>query len=242
MTMADEAERTDATGVAAGDAAGAMAMPDPGTPAPAADPFDGLPPIFRECVDPEPDRRYVLSRPWRAGPFVYATDGRIAVRMAAGPDCPVPGPAGRVPAKINDVFAGPFAAEPTPLPDVPDGRRPCRDCRGKGRLPARACTGCRGTGLCYRCECEAAHDCGRCGGAGKLEECKCLECGGRGYVVEIEPVRIANHYCISNEYIGILKRHGVSVVWLPARWDQAARFTAGEVEGVVMGMRPPDGV
>ena len=42
--------------------------------------FDDLPLIFAECASKE-DTGYTITRPWRKGGYVYATDGHMCVRM-----------------------------------------------------------------------------------------------------------------------------------------------------------------
>lgn len=90
------------------------------------------------CKD-EP-RRYAINRPWRQGEYVYATDGRILVRVQHQL-CECGGPDGKVP-DCEQVI--------NPMAKVRDWEFPppgvhCEECSGIGRRTA-ICSTCRGTG------------------------------------------------------------------------------------------------
>jgi len=86
--------------------------------------FALLPPIFRRCVEPEPGYRFDLTAPVVQAGHVYATDGRIAVRVAATPEL-VPvveaaKPAGKFPVvhTMPQWDASAYEPDATPLPDL----------------------------------------------------------------------------------------------------------------------------
>jgi hypothetical protein len=96
---------------------------------------DELPQIFRDCCGTD-EGRYVMSKPFAIGPYVYAADGRIAVRM------PVPrgGVSGASQDRIPNCdtvaqWESKFG-EPINIPDIPPAEMTqaakCEDCDGKG--------------------------------------------------------------------------------------------------------------
>jgi hypothetical protein len=86
-----------------------------------------LPPIFARCVDDQRNRKYDLSMPFVVGDHIYATDGRIAVRIATPAGWPLVN-AERAPLSVVAEFdTRAYRPEPTSLPKV-DG-----DCPACGR-------------------------------------------------------------------------------------------------------------
>jgi hypothetical protein len=183
-----------------------------------ADPFAGLPAIFRECVAPY-TVRYDLTRPWVAGDHVYATDGRILVRVPVAGLAPgTLGPLWNA-AAMFDRHPGRYA-EPIVLPE-PGGPEstPCAICKGGGQL-----------------ECDARGAYGP--GAGPLAF-ECPVCDGSGRVINWESTPVADGYALSARFVHLLRRHGAAV-HLPLAPDGStpsdvpAYFVAGPVEGLVM--------
>lgn len=103
------------------------------------------------------ETRYYLRKPWSAGEFTYATNGRIAVRVPRLPDVPeMADPPRGSPPNVDSIIPKPEAPRWLPL----DARilpapvmEPCDECEGRGRR----------------------HDCPDCG-------CICGECGGSGEI------------------------------------------------------------
>lgn len=86
-----------------------------------------LPPIFAECVTPAyTSPRYDLSIPMVVGGRIYATDGRIAVRMPAPEGWALPNPE-KIPG-IEVMFEGlRNCGEPIQIPEVV-GLESCECC------------------------------------------------------------------------------------------------------------------
>jgi hypothetical protein len=198
--------------------------------------FALLPPIFAACVTPDA-ARYDLALPFVRRPFVYATDGRILVRAAANPaivDLLMRPPGRRVP-NAESLFADPAAwkAESTRLPMVAPPT--CPRCEGVANLPARDCDRCDGAGAFACCECGQDRECPRCGGKGKLPAGPCNYCDATGYDWGyVDDVGLGRGTTIAARYACLLLRHG-AVLFLPvAGGENAVRFTAGDVEGLLM--------
>lgn len=146
-----------------------------------ADPFADLPPIFRACAAKE-IFRYAINVPFRIGNYIYATDGRTAVRMKAPTGFRQP--KGEFP-PVDTVGWNEPRGEPVDLPDpgpAPERGPKCERCKGKGVGPVD-CEQCRGTGECECYACGHTTDCGECDGDGKVLKKgeKCPDCGGEGY-------------------------------------------------------------
>jgi hypothetical protein len=203
--------------------------------------LDRLPPIFARCIERENPR---IDRPFISGAFIYATNGRMAVRM------PVPEggwefpPPAKAPRGIESVFYTLSRSEPTPLPEVSSD--PCKSCRGAMFLDhERKCDECRGIGRDNfpRCECphcEGFHECRGCEGSGKLPGQPCGECRetGMGESPQ-EAVAIVPGYYLARVYVALLRAFEATL-YLPTylRDDAASRFMIGEVEGVILPMFP----
>jgi hypothetical protein len=111
-----------------------------------------LPQIFRDCVAKE-DGRYSISKPFIAGGYIYATDGRICVRMPVPPDG-IDGldASTKNPDPSTVGWEGPFHADASPVPELtPDETKDCVCCGGQG---------------IHRCEVE----CADCDGTGEITE------------------------------------------------------------------------
>lgn len=150
--------------------------------------------------------KYHLSTPWVQDGFMYATDGRIIVRV------PFEGEYDNGGEKYPDgssVFR--------PLPDVavwaswpsfPEnhGLKQCFACGGEG-CDFKVCEMCDGDGS-HKCkECGTYHGCGICDGKGEIPipDSKCNICEGEGTLpkpIEVNGQWFGGHYC---KWIGRLE-------------------------------------
>lgn len=129
----------------------------------------------------------VLQSPFSIGPFTYASNGPIAIRVPRRADVPETFEA----LIIERAFDYPDDLPFLPLPDIAIPEitlRPCGVCRGIGT--GVLCSQCDGTGDCD-CGCGDNHECGICKGSGILPSRRrgdssdeprewCLGCDGRG--------------------------------------------------------------
>lgn len=149
--------------------------------------------LQRYCANDGDPREY-LWRPWRAGEFVYATNGHLAVRVPAA-DFPDAAENSKAPKSIADLFASAFDGREErdfrAMPELPKLIK-CLDCKGAGRLHSIKCPDCddygefvhgRNTYECKECADDPA-------GPGRLEcangdevseERACHSCLGLGY-------------------------------------------------------------
>jgi hypothetical protein len=201
---------------------------------PTVDPFAGLPAIFKDCSDAE-SVRYALDIPMVFDGRVYASDGRIAVRMPwDGPEPPEWKEMRndrRVP-RIGDVFIDDHEPEPTPIPAIPPPEtRPCEECKGTGTAK---CWECEGTGIDECDSCGHEDECEVCDGKGTFP----CECKGEGFV-EWESVPVGR-LRFKGDYLAMLQRHGVTGLYLPLDTTtdagRATKFVLGDVEGRLMPM------
>jgi hypothetical protein len=92
---------------------------------------DELPQIFRDCCH-KANGRYAMTKPFASGGFIYATDGRICVRM------PLVGELdgqeeGTKPDPSTVGWEGPFYSEASPVPELAsDETVKCSCCNGRG--------------------------------------------------------------------------------------------------------------
>jgi hypothetical protein len=123
--------------------------------------------ILKFCARPSDPREH-LQKPFRVGEWVYATDGRAAVRVPANA-CPdvteIADPNATGPKAIGGLFdrAIAFPGDFMQIPALGDVLR-CRACRGAGKLWVSECPDCDGEGSfwhgrqkydCQNCEDEA---------------------------------------------------------------------------------------
>jgi hypothetical protein len=202
-----------------------------------------VPPIFARCVDPDAVR-YALQMPFVQDRWIYATDGRIAVRTAAPESWPFE-PDGRPPRGIDAcIFAGlapRCEAEPINVAR-PEGE--CSACKGAKILPRLSCKECKGLGrISHGCNCEYCDDkipCGECEGSGKVGPGPCEECYATGIRDPLGVVEIAPGCWIGRGFALLLSEFGASVFPPILRPSLTPiRFTVGETEGALMPMRPP---
>ena len=140
------------------------------------------------------DCREHLRKPWRAGEWVYATNGHLAVRVPAA-SFPDAQENAKAPTTIGDLFARAFDSKaPSDFRLMPDLQplKKCGWCKGKGRMHSIKCPDCDDDGefmhghhtyTCQECEHDPA-------GPGRLEcspgdeganETACSACYGLGY-------------------------------------------------------------
>ena len=192
---------------------------------PVTDHFAGLPAIFRDCANSDNWRYPDMKRPWVSDGHVYATDGRIIVRVPiTGIDPEIvdrlrPQDGQKFPRDPGSIFPvnGPHEPEPVPLPaESPDEYETCDKCGGDGRA---------------ECDLGHVHDCPECDGAG--------QCANLAQVA-------VGRYFMSARYVAILRRHGITEVYQPVtsgvgpRQETvgAYRFVLGDVEGMLAPRRP----
>lgn len=196
--------------------------------------FDRLPRIFRDCTTKDANRKYCLEYPQRIGDHVYATDGRIAVRMPLTPwvASAIPDIAPkRFPESAAAIIGAPrdrWHVEPTPIPSL-DHLTRCEDCKGDGHLPE------------HRCSCKYVDDPeeASCHGKGIIPAGPCWECDGTGIATPgwvFVPLR--EDVSLSALYLSLLGRHGATL-FLPVEINTndsvtPPYFTLGDIEGVVM--------
>jgi hypothetical protein len=185
-----------------------------------------LPPVFSMGVA-QKTSRYAISEPFVYRDYVYATDGRLCLRMRLAKvvsSAEFDNVEGTSPPVLElpwDKSSGVFVAAPE-----------------LGEPPAEImCDHCRGRGGCS-CNCGNEHDCGECNGSGRK---------GRVWRVFRIPGRA---YGLNERYARGLVEAGAKAFELPPANDKSApfRFTVGDVEGMLMpvredGMPPvnPDG-
>lgn len=194
--------------------------------------FDLLPVIFRDCVC-DSYTKFCLEYPQQVGDYVYATDGRICVRMPATPALVAVLP-DIAPKKFPEAAGQSFAtrdrweADPTPLPSMSHLKR-CEDCGGAGVLPRRRCT-------CKMYDDEDAP----CHGKGTIPAGPCWECDGTGIDHPLmHALTVRPDVDLVPRWLHILAKHGATL-YLPREANTPASTTpvyftvAGGVEGVLM--------
>jgi hypothetical protein len=198
--------------------------------------FDLLPPIFRDCVSDYTGRKYCLEYPQQVGDHVYATDGRILVRMLSTPRIAEALPSIVLPKPFPESVAtmiGPrekWHAEPTALPSL-DHLKRCVACEGAAYLPD------------HPCSC-ATYDDGEapCHGKGIIPAGPCWDCDGTGIgEARAQFIPLRDDVRLSAYFLWVLRKHGVTL-FLPVAINThsettPAYFTLGAVEGVVMPKR-----
>lgn len=205
-----------------------------------ADPFEGLPAVFREIAQSDLSVYVPL---FRNGGRVCVTNGVILIAVDGGAaprvtSCPK---TLRGVAASMRRFRSLSSAVAVELPDL--AGEACDSCSGTGRQEAGTCPDCRGSGseaVADSCECPhctGTHDCGRCDGTGSVESGACQDCVGSGVSDADGPIDLIPGYSVARGYVAKLRRWGATV-YPPA--DPAAgdpiRFTIGEVEGFLMPM------
>ncbi len=176
-----------------------------------------LHPIFNECCDPKSP--YDIKEPFRIREYVYATDGRICVRVRL--DDPSIGTPLRIP-PANILDWTPPTSEELSLPEVSgSGLLECGICKGIGRVTLYS-------------DYEIT--------PGGTEEC--WECEGAGYQRDLtqEPVGTA---FFARRYISLLRSHGVTKIRIktlsststPSVHTPGGYFSGEGFEGLLVGCK-----
>lgn len=201
-----------------------------------------LPPVFAACLDKgDVNPRFDLTCPAVFGEYVYATDGRVAVRMPCDPELAKEIDAAREGTRcprIPDVFSGEWSDEPLAMP-TDFTAATCERCQGKGVSDTTTCKTCKGEGY-YECfECGQDVRCDECRGKGeatyKGREFKCEYCDGTGQngmtKISCGPVHIAYRF------LSIVRDAG-AVLYpakeMPAKNAVLWRVPGTDIEGLVM--------
>ncbi len=125
-----------------------------------------------------------ILEPFTVGPYTYATDGRIIVRVPAIPDAPQPADHPKQP---DEVFPRDTGYKPVLLPpgwrEFKPAIRHCSDCGGFGYY--KTCTACDGAGSQTCDHCNNTENCELCQGSGYIADSNrnatmCDNCDGRG--------------------------------------------------------------
>ena len=213
-----------------------------------------LHPVFARVVGPDA-RRYDLSQPFAIDEYVYATDGKIIVRMPAPGGWSLPN-AATVPGRsmVHAVFGDGddgrdrWRSVPTQFPPV---KGACVVCRGQKVLPEVGCPYCGGPdsprydGVPDYCE-----ECWEL--EGKIPAGPCHDCGGTGLLDASGRVEVAPGFHLRRRYVALLHEFDFTT-YLPEcpfpttrrEWEKlgnrlSVRFTLGDVVGVLMSMFSPD--
>jgi len=122
------------------------------------------------------------AKPWFEDGYVYASDGRIIVKVPAA-DYPAATTTSKVSAA--EVVARfwpdkPYTLEPMPA-IAANTMQKCPDCEGHGTTYVQ-CTDCDGTGTCMCDNCGNEHECKTCNGKGFVYSSteQCTHCTGTG--------------------------------------------------------------
>jgi hypothetical protein len=184
--------------------------------------FALLPPIFRKCTTDDANKKYDLTLPFVIGDFVYATDGRIGVRMKATPRIMIATGEARngtkFPASIVEMFAEPFASEGTVIPDLSTLPN-CLECKGSGQVQGLYCENCGD----FMPHPAVTSECQSCYGSG-------IKDGGNDGLI------LADHVEIAYRFLKMIQDAG-GVIHLPLNGDNKYRtfFRCPDgVEGIVM--------
>lgn len=204
--------------------------------------------LLRRFVAQEDIRQHLMA-PWRDGDFVYASNGHWIARIpvesyeeVAPTRCEHPKAAPKTFSdaadRTNFAPLGPIDAPPT-----------CRNCNGTGKERTVECPDCDGIGMFMH----GLHDydCKRCEATGSLKddsdtatESACVACDGYGLVWDqfAPPVELRGSW-FNPVYLTLLNRIPGLEIAVPPQPDPetylAARFRAGELEGLLMPCRPP---
>lgn len=160
-----------------------------------------LPAIFSDACGTI-TKRFDLKTPFPWGDHVYATDGHIMVR------CPNDGgltleDGRKVPDPTRAFACGHVERITVPLPDAVE-TIPCVWCRRTGSVTGYQCENCGETQ-------EVMH-------RGKAVEFDCPDCDGKGVIANPEAVMVSDspRLYLAARFIGMLGRHGIEAVDIPA--------------------------
>lgn len=206
--------------------------------------MNNLHPIFADCcqTDGSIHSKYATDKPWIFDGHIYATNGRVAVRM------PVSGHNNEgvfPPVKDLDWTTTRFSEEsffaPNPGPAIVNPV--CVECKGKGKVETITCPDCKGDGT-QECDLGHEHDCENCEGIGTLRDAgTCEYCEGSGIgQPSYFPVHIAKNCQIRDDFARILYRHGAKLYLqkVPTPHSQIRFVIDGGIEGLAMPYIPPE--
>jgi hypothetical protein len=160
-----------------------------------------------------------LSKPWKSGEYVYATDGRICCQVSAAEYDAEPWEhKQRKAPSIADVLTEPDAWTQFEFKPVE-----CEKCKGKYEYSGR-CSYCYGSGQ-HECDCGDAHDCGYCDGTGK-ETHPCLH------------KRRLFGVLFNDKYLARMAAAGVTEIGLVG--DGCLQFRGPGFRGALMGIHEGD--
>lgn len=181
--------------------------------------------------------RYQIDAPWKHADYVYATDGRVAVRVRDTSNRPEPDSSMVPPA--YKVFANFPPICETPLPVLALIKVKCDDCRGRGFVLIY-CSECHGTGEVECDKCGHATSCDDCND-GKVRSNKPCPMCVDGKVDSTDDAKIGENL-IAGKYLALLStlkniRFGAAKINAPVPFTFDALGGLGE--GIIMPTRTP---
>jgi len=136
------------------------------------------------------------KKPFSGGSYVYATDGRMALRVDKS-KFENPYDIGEYAPNIDELIEK--VKKDTPINFNGQFELiPCRNCRATGLN--RKCPECEGSGVIECCECGQDRDCPDCDGNGSGDGEKCSDCDGLGkrlkeeHTVLIEGLKVQSKF------------------------------------------------
>lgn len=181
------------------------------------------------------DFKYALSKPFRVGDYVYATDGRGAIRLPADmlPDAATEG---KFP-PVLDLPWGVTGKVEHPIPSAISAQVvPCESCRGDGTQHEKECPECYGVGDVECSQCGHMAMCDRCYGRGTVSgdrKSPCIQCDGTGEKVNDVARRIGDKTYFYERMLRRARAADAETIWI-GKPDAPAYFRAGKVEGLIM--------
>ncbi len=187
-------------------------------------------PIFEECCAKEIDQRRATHLPFYRDGYLYATDGRVCVRMRQDGEDTSGSPNTSTIGWPDDEHK--YGREAVALPQVSIPERViCPECKGK---KVATCSECNGAGELECPECEHVGLCRDCAGTGKTE---CDECDAHGKArqTSVETIKLASGYGLADHYVALLNKHGAEA-YLPVKLGRNPTYftVAGGIEGLLM--------
>lgn len=159
--------------------------------------------IFDVCREGA-TKRYDLSTPYPWGDWIYGTNGHIMVRCPIGCDLDLKLADGRkVPDPLRISSGQDVERIAVELPEANE-TKPCEWCNATGKTDRYQCDNCGDTQQVMV--------------GGKPIQFDCPDCDGKGNVPNDEVVRVLDlpRCYLMARYVGLLRRHGVRYVSVPA--------------------------
>jgi|SRR3990167_8224692 len=195
-----------------------------------------------------PDRK-ILKNPIKYGDYIYASDGKIAIRIdnkmsikefpdlilnIETPEIVKQVCNDSVISKIEDIIDKNkhginlnFVYEKK-LPEYNE----CICCKGKGII--NKCNECNGTGMVECGECGNEKDCKECDGFGTINERKCNECNGTGKILKNSESILTEGLKVKSEYLNIIYENFKNVSLYSNGIKKPIYFTFDGGEGILM--------